>query len=151
MKSVPIAFFLAILVVSCTKPPDTAVTSPPGDSVPTNPSLENPFAPQPEDDNLTRGEAFIHETSLVIRESFPPQISVMLRGDLPTPCNALRIILNPPDEENKIVVEVYSVADPDRICTQVLQPFEESLDLGTYPSGHYTVWVNDALAGEFDT
>ena len=90
MKSVAIAFILAFLVTSCTTPPDTAVTSPPEDSVATNPSLENPFAPQPEDDSRTRGEAFIHEASLVIRESFPPQISVMLRGDLPTPCNALR-------------------------------------------------------------
>jgi hypothetical protein len=63
----------------------------------------------------------------------------------------LRAILNPPDEENKIVVEAYSVVNPDVICTQVLQPFEESMDLGTYPSGHYTVWINGEMAGEFDT
>ena len=75
----------------------------------------------------------------------------MFRGDLPTPCHDLRAIINPPDEENKIVVEVYTVVNPDVICAQVLQPFEESLDLGTFSAGHYTVWINGEMAGEFDT
>lgn len=159
MKYLIVSLLITILAVSCTStpagsntlPPDTAVTSPPEGTMPASQPPENPFAPQPADETLTRGEAFLHESSLVIRESFPPQVSLIIRGDLPTPCNALRAILNPPDDENKIIVEVYSVADPDRICTQVLQPFEESLDIGTYPSGHYTVWVNGQMAGEFDT
>ena len=119
--------------------------------MPTDQPAVNPLAPQPGDENRVRGEIFLQEASLVIRESFPPQVSLTLRGDLPTPCHALRAVLNPPDGENKIIVEAYSVVDPDRICTQVLQPFEESLDLGTYPGGHYTVWVNGEMAGEFDT
>jgi hypothetical protein len=131
--------------------PDTAVTSPPVDSMPTNEPSTNPFAPQPGDADLTRGNVYINEASLIIRESFPPQISVTMTGDLPTPCNQLRAEIQPPDAENKIVVDVYSVVDPDQICVQVLEPFEESIDLGTYPTGHYTVWVNDQMAGEFDT
>jgi hypothetical protein len=159
MKYLPIALLITILAVSCTGtptasntlPPDTAVTSPPEGTMPTDQPAVNPLAPQPGDENLVRGEIFLQEASLVIRESFPPQVSLTLRGDLPTPCHALRAILNPPDGENKIIVEAYSVVDPDRICTQVLQPFEESLDLATYPSGHYMVWVNGEMAGEFDT
>ena len=159
MKYLPIVLLIAILAASCTStptasntlPPDTAVTSPPEGSMPTDQPHVNPLAPQPGDEKLVRGEIFLQEASLVIRESFPPQVSLTLQGDLPTPCHALRAILNPPDGENKIIVEAYSVVDPDRICTQVLQPFEESLDLGTYPGGHYTVWVNGEVAGEFDT
>jgi hypothetical protein len=157
MKYVTIALLFTILAASCTPtasttlPPDTAVTSPPEGTMPSNEPPVNPLAPQPDDENLVRGELFLQEATLVIRESFPPQVSLTLRGDLPTPCHALRAILNPPDGENNIIVEAYSVVDPHRICTQVLRPFEESLDLGTYPGGHYTVWVNGEMAGEFDT
>jgi hypothetical protein len=154
---IQIFLLLVILVVSCshriepTSEPDTAVTNPPVDNMPTNEPIANPFAPQPGDADLTRGNVYINEASLIIRESFPPQISLTLAGDLPTPCNQLRAEVNPPDAENKIVVDVYSVVDPNQVCVQVLEPFEESIDLGTYPTGHYTVWVNGEMAGEFDT
>jgi hypothetical protein len=35
------------------------------------------------------------------------------------------------------------------VCIQVLQAFESSINLGTYPDGTYTVWVNGELVGEF--
>lgn len=156
MKS-QILLLLLLLIAACapqpepTPSPDTAVTSPPVDEMPTDAPVTNPFAPQPDDANLTQGTVFINEASLIIRESFPPQISLILSGDLPTPCNQLRAAINPPDAENKIVVDVYSVVDPNQVCIQVLEPFEASIDLGTFPTGHYTVWVNGEQVGEFDT
>ncbi|HEY3476200.1 MAG TPA: hypothetical protein VGK56_16415, partial [Anaerolineales bacterium] len=102
------------------------------------------------DKDLIRGNVYLNNASVVIRESFPPQISLLISGDLPTPCNQLRAEVSAPDQENKITVDLYSVSDPDRMCVQVLEPFEESIDLGTYPSGHYTVWVNGEMIGEFD-
>ena len=148
---------LAILVTSCapqlepTPGPDTPVTSPPGNNISTGEPFTNPFVPQPGDTDLRRGNVYINEASLILRESFPPQISLILRGDLPTPCNQLRADIGSPDPENKIIVDVYSVIDPNQVCVQVLEPFEESIDLGTFPTGHYEVWVNGKLAGEFDT
>ncbi|MGZ9164093.1 MAG: hypothetical protein ACXW4U_02845 [Anaerolineales bacterium] len=132
-------------------PPDTAVTSPPADNMPTIGPTTNPFSPKPGDANLTRGMIYIEEASLVVRESYPPQISLSMRGNLPTPCHALRVEIPSPDQENKIMVEAYSVVDPSLVCTQVLEPFQEFIDLGTFPSGHYSVWVNGELAGEFDS
>ena len=151
-----ILLILILLGTACaplepTPGPDTAVTSPPVDSMLTNEPSTNPLAPEPGDSDLTRGNVYINEASLIIRESFPPQVSLTLAGDLPTPCNQLRVESSPADAENKIVVDVYSVIDPDEMCTQVLEPFEESIDLGTFPTGHYTVWVNGELAGEFDS
>jgi hypothetical protein len=152
-----ILLLMALLAASCmprTEPtpgPDTAVTSPPVDSMPTSEPVTNPFAPQPGDIDLTRGNVYINEASLIIRESFPPQISLTLAGDLPTPCTQLRVEIGVPDPENKIMVNVYSVIDSSQVCVQVLEPFESSVDLGTFRSGHYTVWVNGELAGEFDT
>jgi hypothetical protein len=147
--------FLIFLIVSCapqaTPGPDTAVTSPPENDISTNEPNTNPFAPQPGDADLTRGNIYINESSLVIRESYPPQISLSISGDLPTPCNQLRAEVSPPDQENNIKVDVYTVIDPDKVCIQVLEPFEENIDLGTFPTGHYAVWVNGEKAGDFDS
>ena len=109
------------------------------------------YAPQSNDVNLSRESIFIEEMGLVIRESYPPQISLNMSGNLPTPCHALRAVVNEPDAENKVNVEVYTVVDPNMMCTQVLKPFTQNIDLGTFPSGHYTVWVNGESAGAFDS
>lgn len=148
---------LMLLAASCapqsqaTSEPDIPVTSPAGENMSTDESTLNPFAPQPEDQDLTRGNVYVEETSLLIRESSPPQISLMVKGNLPTPCNQLRAKIDAPDAANKIEVELYSVSNPDRACAQVLKPFEESINLGTFPAGHYTVWVNGEMTGEFDS
>jgi hypothetical protein len=131
--------------------PDTAVTSPPGANMSTHEPPSNPFAPQAADKDLIRGNVYLDDSSLVIRESFPPQVSLAIRGNLPTPCNHLRAEIGAPDQQNQIAVEIYSVTDPDRVCVQILSPFEESIDLGTFPTGHYSVWVNGEMAGEFDS
>jgi hypothetical protein len=157
-----IMLLLMVLVSACSAqpgtpdepgspPPDTAATSPPVNEIPTNGPNVNPFSPKPGDEQLSRGDVFINEQSLVIRESYPPQISLSLKGELPTPCHELRAEIAPSDAENKIQVDVYSVVDPNVACTQVLEPFEESIGLGTFPPGHYSVWVNAELTGEFDS
>ena len=79
------------------------------------------------------------------------QINLVLRGELPTPCNQLRIKVTPPDAQNLIQVNVYSVVDPDQICTQVLEPFEAVVSLGSFTSGKYSVYVNGEYLGEFES
>jgi len=152
-----IAWLMMLFLFACTAQPratpgpDIPVTSPAGDSMPTREPNVNSFAPKPGDEKLTRGEAHVKEASLVIRESYPPQVSVSISGDLPTPCHELRVEINAPDQENKIMVEVYSVVGPNKVCIQVLEAFQESINLGTFPPGHYSVGVNGKLAGEFDS
>lgn len=123
-----------------------------------NPSYPNPsapqtgdFAPQPGDADLLRGEVYLDSTELLTLESFPLQFMLSLKGSLPTPCHQLRVAVSPPDPENIIRVDVYSVTDPDTICIQILQTFEVNFPLGSYPTGHYTVWVNGKQVTEFDT
>ena len=131
-------------------PPDSPVTSPPEGETLAEPEGD-PYEPQPGDDNLTRGNVFIQEMEILIRESFPPQIALTLSGELPTPCHQLRVQVSEPDADNRIGVEAYTVVNPDLACIQVIKPFNATTDLGTFPSGHYSVWVNDELAGEFDS
>lgn len=163
MKQGTFLLLILLLLTSCapgggatqdvvgTLPPDTAVTSPPEGTMSPDEPIDDPFAPKPGDVDLTRGTAFVQESGLLIRESYPPQISLNVAGELPTPCHQLRIEIGKPTSDNKINVDVYSVVNPDRICTQVLEPFEASVNLGTFPSGHYAVYVNGELAGEFDS
>jgi len=157
MKYQTIFFLLTLLIASCAPatsqsfPPDTIVTNPPGDTMPANEPSTNPLGPKPSDGKLTRGSAFIQESGLLIRESYPPQISLTVSGDLPNPCHELRVGVSVPDAENKILADVYTVVDPNMSCIQVLKPFRENIDLGTFQSGHYTVWVNGEMVGEFDS
>ena len=151
----------AFLLVACGPSPMPATSSPEPDlpvsatQFPNaNPSQEPsamPYAPQPSDNNLSRGNVYIEEKGLLIRESYPPQIALSISGNLPNPCHELRAVISEPDAENKIAVEVYTVVDPNIMCTEVLKPFSENIELGTFPGGHYSVWVNGELAGEFDS
>lgn len=165
MKRALLLVLILLMLASCaptsqptddvieTLPPDTAVTSPPEGTEPADDPTQdsNPLSPRPGDANLSRAEAFVQEASLLIRESFPPQIALTLKGELPTPCHQLRVQIDAPDASNNINIEVYSVVNPDLMCTQVIKPFEETVELGTFPSGHYSVFVNGELAGEFDS
>jgi hypothetical protein len=81
-------------------------------------------------------------------ESFPPQYMLHLVGNLPTPCHHLRANVSQPDDQNRIQVEVYSLVDPEEICTQVLSPFENNLSLGSFETGKYTLLLNGKQIAE---
>jgi hypothetical protein len=102
------------------------------------------------DNSLKRGNVFIDKSELLVMESGPVQIALLLKGALPTPCNQLRVVASPPDEQNRIQVDVYSVINPTQICIQVLEPLDANVGLGSFPAGHYSVWVNGEKIGEFD-
>jgi len=110
-----------------------------------------PVEPSPGDVNKVRASAFIDSVQLLILESYPVQINLMLIGSLPTPCHKLRVAVDPPDKENRVYIDVYTVVDPDKICIQVIEPFAKTISLGTFPTGHYLVYVNNELVGEFDS
>jgi len=173
MRKQIILIFGFLLLVSCTVNPSPAPTiEPSGEVLPSNPSqplnTESPLNPEPSpistlqpgetripldpaNANLNRASVFIDSTQLLLLESYPPQINLIIAGSLPTPCHQLRVVLNDPDELNRINVEVYSVVDAEAICIQVLEPFEETVSLGSFPSGTYQVFVNGEEIGEFDS
>ncbi len=152
MKKLLTALFLAAwLIAACTPSssagPDSPVSSDDPASAPGAPSYD----PQPGDDQLTRSNAYVESVEVRLMESFPVQVGLGLKGNLPTPCEQLRIQTAAPDAENQIVLDVYSVAEAGQMCAEVLQPFEANLNLGSFPSGHYTLWINGEMRGEFDT
>jgi len=128
---------------------ETAYPYPPGGNEPS--ASEPDYSPKPGDEKLTVGNVFldIAANDIFSMETNPVQVKLSLHGNLPTPCNQLRVKVSQPDSENRIQVEVYSVVDPDMICTQVIEPFEAQVSLGSFNSGKYTVYVNGEYLGEF--
>ena len=114
--------------------------------------VTNEFAPAAGDDKLIKGNAIvvIKDSGIVLQQSAPVQVKLHLKGTLPNPCYHLRVNPSQPDDQKRIQVEVYSVAKPGQVCTDVVQDFDEEIPLGSFPSGHYSVYINGELLGEFD-
>jgi len=134
------------------EPDDTIVFIEEGGSI-SHPSVgespPSPWLPSPEDNSLQRGDVFIDEQDILILESMPPQFMLHLRGSLPTPCHKLRVDASEPDEQNRIIVEVYSLTKPGEICIQVLDDFAVNVPLKAKTPGQYIVWVNAVQVGGF--
>ena len=66
------------------------------------------------------------------------------------PVTRLRVSVNPPDGQKRIDLDVYSVVEKGKICTDSLEPFDVTIPLGSFSGGKYSVWVNGEKLGEFD-
>jgi hypothetical protein len=156
MRTFLIVTLICVFFTGCTlpdadppPPPDTPVSNDPTENPITQP-VEFFLPPQPGDEGLERGQVFLDSTDVLLLESFPVQVNLLLKGALPTPCHQARFTIKPPDAANTIRVELYSLVNPDQICIQVLQSFNTTLSLGSFGSGHYFVTINGELTAEFD-
>jgi hypothetical protein len=102
------------------------------------------YKPRDGDDQLTKGNVYL-DTAEVLQEASPV---LHLTGNLPTPCNELRVKMEVTGGKNEVAVQVYSLSAPDKICTQVLVPFEQKIPFEQISSGKYQVTVNGKAAGE---
>ena len=93
----------------------------------------------------------LQNSQVLLRESLPVQVSLDLEGSLSDPCHQLRIVGTRDDIKKEINLEVYSLFAPGKACITVIKPFSATIPLGDYAGGHYTVYVNGQLAGEFDS
>jgi hypothetical protein len=144
MQHKMISLILALFILSACSPVATGTPAPVISAQPSD------LIPSPSDSNSIRAEVYLSSADLLTMESFPLQFSLNLKGDLPSPCHNLRVSVSLPDTNNQINVDVYSIINPAVDCAQVLQPFEVNMPLGSYPSGHYKLFVNGKLTAEFD-
>jgi len=135
---------LAVTLLAACGPKATETPAARGDS---------PYAPQTGDSALMRGEITVDSSSLVAAESQPPQEMLNLAYFQPTPCFQLRVEVSQPDAQNRINVTAYAVAEKDKPCSlmAIATPLQASLNLGSYPTGHYSVWLNGTEVGQFDS
>lgn len=98
-----------------------------------------------QDQPVIRGEASVESIEILILESFPVQVRVRVRGNLPDGCTKIdRISRGSNLEDYTLWVEITTIRPRDRACTEALVSFEEIVPLDVYglPAGTYTVDVN---------
>ena len=105
----------------------------------------------PDDNTVEKGEVWVDfdSTQIIVKESFPMQVEIIISGDLPTPCHVLMWEVADPDETKSIHVTVYSEIDTSETCAQLLEPFEQVIPLGDFEDTGYSIWVNDYQVGGF--
>ena len=124
----------------------------PGQSVSSNDPLPQPTATLNEADYEMGEINAVDEISLNVMESFPLQVSVTVRGNLPDGCTEIADS-EVEREGNAFTVKITTRRSKDAVCTQALVPFEKNISLDVYglPAGTYTVKVyNQSAEFNFD-
>lgn len=91
-------------------------------------------------ENFIEGNATIDDIDIEILESFPVQVNVIAKGNLPDSCSRIGMQIVGKGE-NTFFVELKTSRPADVACAQVITPFEEviSLDVIGLKAGNYTV------------
>ena len=124
--------------------------SAPGQPGATNPSIliemtAAALAPTAADKDWLEGSVFIQDKKITATGG---KAALELRGNLPTPCNMLRMVMDKPTANNLVNIRVYTVSDPRRMCVQALAPLNARIDLGALPTGAYTFVLNGEEIGK---
>ncbi|WP_455367209.1 hypothetical protein [[Eubacterium] cellulosolvens] len=98
---------------------------------------------------VIKGMADVDEIEIIILESFPVQVNVIARGNLPDPCTEIYVMTG--REANTFFITIATSRPADAVCVQVVTPFEEiiPLDVAGLKAGIYTVEVN-GVNGTFE-
>lgn len=139
LLSFSLLLILVIVISACggqaTETPEpTAVVEATEPSEPTETPLSEPI----------HGLANVESVEVLILESFPVQINLIIQGNLPNGCAEIdKVVVE--QEGNNFNVAVTTIQEPDQVCTEALVPFEEivPLDVLGLEAGTYTVTIND--------
>jgi inhibitor of cysteine peptidase len=96
--------------------------------------------PTPEPD---AGKIFVDSVDILMLESFPVQVNVVVKGNLSDGCTQINDIVQE-REDNTFHITLATARPADQVCTQALVPFEEvvPLDVLGLEAGTYTVDVH---------
>jgi hypothetical protein len=141
-KSIFALLFVLMLVSACGAKATPAVLQ-----------FDNPYTPQSGDSNLMAGDITVDSASVFMAKSQPPQLMVNFAYFQPAPCYQLRVEVSNPNDQNRIDLKAYAVAEKDKPCALMAlsTPLQASLNLGSLPKGHYAVVLNGDRIGEFDS
>lgn len=89
------------------------------------------------------GSAQVDQLELLFAESFPVQISAVVRGNLPDGCTTLDPV-ETVRQDNTFRLTLTTTRPADAVCTEALVPFEQVVELPArgLPAGSYLVDAN---------
>ena len=101
-------------------------------------------------DKFIYGNATIEEIDILILESFPVQVNIIVKGYLPDSCTEIDKIVKNRDE-NIFSITITTIRPADVVCEHLPYFFEEVIPLDVYGlrAGVYNVTVNGA-SGSFE-
>ena len=136
---IPLLLAVAVLTAGC-----FGISWPSLDGTGDEPGTTLPIGDRPTTTLPVAGRfpVYIDGVEFVMLESWPVQVNAIVRGNLPTPCQGLAWDLGEPDAGGRITLTMWSTVDMDQVCIQVLHPFEQSISLGSFTSGSYTLVLN---------
>jgi hypothetical protein len=142
-------FFFVLLVPLLAACATARASTPPPSPIP---AIDNPYTPQPGDDALTVDTVELVKVDVTKMESLPVQVGLTISYRLPTPCHQTRLVISPVGSDGRINIKMYSLFEMNKPCAlmPLSTPLQATLNLGSLPAGHYTIWVNDSQAAEFD-
>ncbi|HFC11501.1 MAG TPA: hypothetical protein ENJ56_01560, partial [Anaerolineae bacterium] len=90
-----------------------------------------------------KGLAVIDSAETILRNTFPVEVALIVRGNLPDDCTILDQRTQTRNG-NAFSLELTTLRDPNANCTEALVPFEEQfeLDVLDLKAGTYTVTIN---------
>ena len=97
------------------------------------------------DDYALGSDAYVEALDILIMESFPVQVSVLVSGYLPDGCTELHEI-TVEQQQSTFILKLTSRRPTGEIaCTEALVPFEETVPLDVYglEAGTYMVVAQD--------
>lgn len=99
---------------------------------------------QSDDSELNKAQ--VDEIEILILESFPVQVQVLVKGNFTNGCEQIKAI-NTERQDNTFIITI-TTHFVGEICTQALVPFEETIPLEVegLPAGIYTVEVHGLTA-----
>ena len=83
----------------------------------------------------------IETVDALILESAPPQINLHVTGYQPDGCT-FPVQVEQSVEGSTITVRIFRVLPPDIMCTMQLVTYDDTIPLGSFDSGEYTIDVN---------
>lgn len=97
----------------------------------------------PVGDNFMQVDTVVESVDVLILESFPMQLDLVVRGYQPDGCE-FPVIVEQSREGNLITVHIYRQVPPDVMCTMMLVPYEETIRLdGGFEGGSFEIRVNE--------
>jgi inhibitor of cysteine peptidase len=92
---------------------------------------------------VIEGPAKVNDIQIVVLESFPVQVNVVVHGEFPDSCTEIGKVTTT-REGSIFIVTIITRRASDAVCAQVITPFERviALDVVGLKKGIYTVEVN---------